>query len=790
MTQNRQYVTFIQASLLCLVIFMPLQGFAIGSIDSEIETDATPSFEVSQPITFIPSTRTAILLAQAVDQQTPEPKAGETTDPGSNPQPIVIENGKYGPVKPGDNLYQIARTALPKDSKISLQDAMQVIFDANPHAFLEAMEQIKLGAYLTIPNFPDEVSISETTEDQPTSPVLDSIALPADDQEGVAPFVEKPTIPDTPLEETTSEETTSEETTSEETASEETASEETLPKQELAAKPTEEESEPPKETDETITKSNSPSEITAPFGHDLPNDQQSAPKSVDEPINQLNEDSQVSDDTRASDDPPIGNDAPVVIEPSQPQATQDGINNELVDVRSQLAQAREELDRLINERESIGERGTTINRMSTSLAQNPMLQWVPWILVALMLPALLFLLLRHRKPTETFQTQEYPDIQPPAVVPDSTVNEFESPTLTGQSPLEKAGDTVEIMTSPVFGVPGDQSESSHDSSELEPSGPDTPQPLRPGLLAGNSAQTLEGEERRIQEADASLDTSQEAEIYLAYEQYSLAERTINQLLESEPDNDRNLLLQLKLFSQTGRMNELKNLSVELLQKHPDMESDTHKEIQNICAAALNQHSSMGTTQLPSGEITTETATQKLDETTNNDGAIEKEEIEEIKEIDPLTESPASDELYSDDIADYLSEDSLSDLDGLSADTMNIEYEDFAHALLDDNAPLEDLTEQEMDAISAEMELMDDPDQVIMEPSNSVSNYPEVEGLSDEDPHYAIVEDATVELDPQDRDSDSIATNLDIPFDQSTPLKDSPTEDEITEKTDLSERKPQ
>jgi len=781
MTQNRQYVTFLQASLLCLLIFMPLQGFAIGSI----ETGTIPSFNVSQRIAFNPSNRTAILLAQAVDPQTPEPKAGETTDPGSNPQPIVIENGKYGPVKPGDNLYQIARAALPKDSKISLQDAMQVIFDANPHAFLETMEQIKLGAYLTIPSFSNEVPASQATEDQPASPILDSIALPADDQEGVAPFVEKLTIPDTPLEETTPEETTPEETTSEETTSEET-----LPKQAPAAKPTEEESEPPKETDETITESNSPPEITAPFGHDLPNDQQSAPKSVDEPIHQLNEDSQVSDDTKAPDDPPIGNDAPVVIEPSQPQATQEGINNELVDVRSQLAQAREELDRLINERESIGERETTINRMSTSLAQNPMLQWVPWILVALMLPALLFLLLRHRKPTETSQNQEYPDTEPPAVIPDSTVNEFESPTLTGQSPLEKAGDTVEIMTSPVFGVPGDQSASSPDSSELEPSGPDTPQSLRPGLLASNSAQTLEGEERRIQAADASLDTSQEAEIYLAYEQYSLAERTINQLLESEPDNDRNLLLQLKLFSQTGRMSELKNLSVELLQKHPDMESDTHKEIQDICAAALNQHSSMGTTQLPSGEITTETATQKLDETTNNDEAIEKEEIEEIKEIDPLTESPASDELYSDDIADYLSEDSLSDLDGLSADTMNIEYEDFAHALLDDNAPLEDLTEQEMDAISAEMELMDDPDQVIIEPSNSVSNYPEVEGLSDEDPHYAIVEDATVELDPQDLDSDSIATNLDIPFDQSTPLKDSPTEDEITEKTDLSEGKPQ
>jgi hypothetical protein len=446
----------------------------------------------------------------------------------------------------------------------------------------------------------------------------------------------------------------------------------------------------------------------------------------------------------------------------------------LVDVRNQLAQAREELDHLISDRESLGKGQSTLGRMGASITKNPIQQWIPWILVALMLPALLFLFLRRRQPAavaSSIQAQP-PKIAAPTETSENTVNEFESPTLTGQSLTEKEGDTVEIMTSPVFGVQEDDTEPQQ-SDDLELSGEDTHQSLHPGLLSTNSSQTVEGEEERIKEADASLDTSQEAEIYLAYEQYSLAERTIDELLEAEPENDRNLLLRLKLYAKTDRMSELESLSAELLQKHPDEDSDTHKQVQDICEEALKQHSTKATTQLPASGIATHTATQHLNDTA--DGEI-IEEVEE-KGIDPIAKN--LDELYSDDIADYLSDDSLSNLDGLSTDTMSIEYEDFAHALLDDNAPLEDLTEQEIDAISAEMELMDEPDQVILE-SNS---YSEVQNLSDADPHYAtVVEDATVELSPQEGDYGPPATNLDIAFgEEDLTLQDPPTEDEVKEK---------
>jgi hypothetical protein len=78
-----------------------------------------------------------------------------------------------------------------------------------------------------------------------------------------------------------------------------------------------------------------------------------------------------------------------------------------------------------------------------------------------------------------------------------------------------------------------------------------------------------------------------------------------------------------------------------------------------------------------------------------------------------------------------------------------------------------------------MELMDEPDQVILE-SNS---YSEVQNLSDADPHYAtVVEDATVELSPQEGDYGPPATNLDIAFgEEDLTLQDPPTEDEVKEK---------
>ena len=779
MTQTKQYLTRLRASLFCLVAFMPLQGFALDLNEYKTQAASPPLQEVISETVIHPATfnqgsrKTALLLAQLV-----RPEDKEATDSEPVPEPIVIENGKYGPVKVGDNLYQIARAAIPKNSKISLQDAMQTIFETNPHAFLETLEQIKLGAYLTIPSFSDDTPAAEQDEtstaktdndqpvgdqpvaDQPASPVLDSIALPAYEDNstakgGIAPFVEEPSP---------------QATSPEEAAAPEVATAE----QEPAATSTEE--KPPKETQETIPESiASPEaiEIVAPSESDLPNDQPSTSSAIDTPIGELINDTQVQafEDTQTPNDSPNTDETTSTNELPQHQASQKGLSNELVDVRNQLAQAREELDHLISDRESLGKGQSTLGRMGASITKNPIQQWIPWILVALMLPALLFLLLRRRRMTASpIQEEPYPRIEPPTETSENTVNEFESPTLTGQSLTETEGDTVEIMTSPVFGVQEDDTEP-HQSDDLEPSGEDTHQSLHPGLLSTNSSRTLEGEEERIKEADASLDTSQEAEIYLAYEQYSLAERTIDELLEAEPENDRNLLLRLKLYAKTDRMSELKSLSTELLQKHPDETSDTHKQVQNICEEALKQHSTKATSQLPAAsEIATHTATQHLNDTADGEFI---EEVEE-KGIDPIAKN--LDELYSDDIADYLSDDSLSNLDGLSADTMSIEYEDFAHALLDDNAPLEDLTEQEIDAISAEMELMDEPDQVILD-SNS---YPEVQNLSDADPHYAaIVEDATVELSPQEEDPGPPATNLDIAFgEEDLTLQDPPTEDEV------------
>jgi len=786
MTQTKQYLPLLRASLFCLVAFMPLQGFALDFNEYKIQAASPPALKVlsetvTHPATFNQNRKKVLLLAQAV-----EPEAEEAADTESAPQPIIIENGKYGPVKLGDNLYQIARAAIPKNSKINLPDAMQAIFETNPHAFLETLEQIKLGAYLTIPNFSNDAPATEADKtstaktnndqpvgdqpitDQPTSSVLDSIALPAYEDNskakgGIAPFIEEPSP--------------------QAASAEEAAPEVATAEQEPAAPSTEE--KPPKETQATIPESIAfpeSSGIAAPSESDLANDQQSTSNAINTPIGESINDIQVQafEDRQTLNDSPNPDETITTNKLPQHQPSQEGLSNELVDVRNQLAQARKELDHLISDRESLGKGQSTLGRMGASITKNTIQQWIPWVLVALMLPALLFLLLRRRMTDSPIQEEPYHKIEPPAETSENTVNEFESPTLTGQALIEKEGDTIEIMTSPVFGVQEDET-APQQSDDLELSSDDTHQSLHPGLLSTGSPQTVEGEEDRIKEADASLDTSQEAEIYLAYEQYSLAERTIDELLEAEPDNDRNLLLRLKLYAKTDRISELHSLSAELLQKHPDEDSDTHKQVQDICRKALKQHSTKATTQLPAGEIATDTATQHPND--RADGEIIEEK--EAEEVDPIAKN--LDELYSDDIADYLSDDSLSNLDGLSADTMSIEYEDFAHALLDDNAPLEDLTEQEIDAISAEMELMDEPDQVILE-SNS---YSEVQNLSDADPHYAtVVEDATVELSPQEQDSGQPATNLDIAFgEEDLTLQDPPTEDDVKEQTDLSGRKP-
>jgi FimV-like protein len=721
MTQYKPSSFFLQTGLFCLLFFPSLQGFATGM--GELTTAAN----AERPLA---ATNTPIKTASHPFNS--EYKKPALVIAAATTRPITIKNGKFGPVKLGDNLYQIARAANPNSRTMSLQDTMQAIFKANPHAFLENMEQIKLGATLTIPDFSTQASAAKTSADSTeTSPSTEDkvptfLATPPakqTDKDAIKPASEQQQAPDDPPIDSVN--------------IEEEKSTNTTPSPALEADATivddddlKEPQTPQKDLPEATPEANM--EVRASEGIQLPDDPQAS------------EDTQTSNDGQTSSNTLDALEGKFTqpdtnVSPLQPESEE--LQGELGEMRNQLDQAHEELDQLIDERESLNvDQAEAASRAPTPLVENPIPQWVPWVLVALMLPALLFLLMRKRK-KPAVAVAAAPEPQAPngdiQAAPPNPTNEFESTTLTGQEGQEafaKETDTVEVMTSPIFGLHTDQDEL-RETNDLMPAGEETQQPLRPEFPSKSSTQTLECESERIEEADASVDMAQEADIYLAYEQYSLAERTIDQLLESEPESERNRLLQLKLYAETGRLPEMQNLASKLLEKHPDPESGRHKQIQTICEGAINQHGAQTTLQIPDPGATS---------STTNIGNPDRTDDE------PITKDPASESLYSDDISDYLSEDTLTELDGLGADTMNIEYEDFAHALLDDNAPLEDLTEDEMDAISAEMELLDTPDRVVID---STTRYSDVERFSDTDPHYLAGDEVTVELSADDQTLD-------------------------------------
>jgi hypothetical protein len=729
MTQIKPHLYFFQASLFCLITLLSFQGSAANS--NRQKDNGTPTQQGS------PAT---------------------SSDTGAAPA-IAIRNSQYGPVKPGDNLYQIARTANPSGTKRTLKETMQAIFEANPHAFLGSMAQIKLGATLTIPDFSEETPIENAKKTQTSSPVIDSIALPSRETNSSSGG-DVPTFVDQSTERKAQPETSN-------STQESTAKQEEVPP------------ELPSEADENHELPSEFNEIEATED----NGQIGSPKTfIDkEPSGKPLDVTPLadSDDEPAShQESPLENAIPNTSKPNseipQRQAFGRATTNELGDLRSQLADARQELDRLVSERDSsTAINQTSISRVGTSLSQSPLFQWLPWVLIALMLPLMLYLLLKRNRETVLpipDPNEEYPDFEADIITPTPSTNEFESPTLTGEENITRPGDTLEITTNPEYEVDSDHA-NLLDSSNIKPSGLNTLQ-SSPELTTRNPTQTLECNEDRPPKADASLDLAQEAELHLAYEQYSEAERNINQLLKSDPQNDRNRLLQLKLFAETARINELKALSEELLQKHPDEQSDIHKQIQSIRETSMSQYGNRATTQ-------------QIPMAVEEDGPIMAEP--EKGEKAPAAEELASEATYSDDISDYLSDNTLSDIDGLSVDTMSIEYEDFAHALLDDNAPLEDLTEQEMDAISAEMELMDEPDQLIIERNELTSNknYTEPGVLSDTDPHYRPAGERTLELCVENEPSEQFPSNVSNPFDLDAKLHNTTPGDQSSKDKDSS-----
>lgn len=203
------------------------------------------------------------------------------------------------------------------------------------------------------------------------------------------------------------------------------------------------------------------------------------------------------------------------------------------------------------------------------------------------------------------------------------------------------------------------------------------------------------------EPEQSLDATQEAEIYIAYDQFSLAEKTIDRLLANDPNNDKYQLLQLKLFSETGNMEELQNLSVKMLHKHPDPDSEVNQRIRAICDKAFTE------TNLKRADLAKPDMDPFLAENIDNE---------------TILEDMTAETLFVDGVEDYISSETLSDEDelqtGLSLDATAVGYDN------DFDTALENLTEESLGSLTRELppHLLEDRDktEVFDERSGSIT----------------------------------------------------------------------
>ena len=189
------------------------------------------------------------------------------------------------------------------------------------------------------------------------------------------------------------------------------------------------------------------------------------------------------------------------------------------------------------------------------------------------------------------------------------------------------------------------------------------------------------------DAGQHLDAAQEAEIYLAYQQFKLADKTITRLLEVDPENYKFQILKLHLLAKTGKMEDLQELSVELLSRFPNREDEIHQRIQDICDMAFSANLGAQVDPVRATEADSTAATEVMPE------------YEETKELDPNATAPSMPTTpLQDDITEFLNEDlTLSDTDPM-----------LVSSIIDHEADTEILDSSEYGEMSDQLtELMDD-----------------------------------------------------------------------------------
>ncbi len=207
------------------------------------------------------------------------------------------------------------------------------------------------------------------------------------------------------------------------------------------------------------------------------------------------------------------------------------------------------------------------------------------------------------------------------------------------------------------------------------------------------------------DAGQNLDAAQEAEIYLAYQQYKLADKTIHRLIESEPDNYKFQILKLQLLSKTGKMEELQELSVELLSRFPNRDDEVHQRIQEICDMAFSANIGGQASAAVEGSKEAETPLSEDSQVNTERNLDVVPEYEETKEMESPTEPGLEMTALQDDITEFLNEDlTLSDTDPMLVSSIidheveteinpDVEYTDISEQLTE---LMDDITEEGLD----------------------------------------------------------------------------------------------
>ena len=717
----------------------------------------------------------------------------------------VIKDGRYGPVRPGDSLSKIAKKIAGRGaSKDEIKALMQAIYVANPQAFTGSMDSLEKNSYLVIPSETD-VSMGEsylaTSAAIGISDFVTTLAgnepILIDETSVAGPKIPAPETP--PVSSATAA-----------AAAAEPAAE--APKQEAAAP---EEAAPAVEGElKILPPDQAAAEISRKLSRrmaELDKEASGMRAAPSQPAETVDNDpaiaapeevaSTITSDQQSGDQTTSGTTNAVLLqEIAALKSERKVLEQKISRTEEKLNRTEETLKRLELKIEALSKVGFGASDGSFS---SLIMKWLPWLLFIPLLPLLLFLVWRRRRDEEPVHVPQ-PTTGITAIdTPDAAVspgNRDDIETVESASRGIPAMD-LDLGDAEALELPSDDTAILASDSEIltndtekptEPTPREAPDATVPSfispetdieplvhpdlsqmdheLVAKDTQETMRPVQDEFDadatqiinhhddaESDSSLNAAQEAEIYLAYGQYSLAEETINRLLALEPDNDRHKLLQLKLFAETSRMNELQTLSVELMQKHPDPNSGMHQQISNICERAFTKKAGKEKTLTDQDEVQINTG--------------ETPEVLPPLDITLDGMSVGADKLsatYADDIGDYMSEQTLADLDLLDEDNDDKTVFEEPLEKTSETAPSlelptdgEDLTVSDLESLTVDLELQEAKLDMNAETIASPANEDQIEEFSDTDLRLEAID-----LD----DPKNLQSRLDISFDLESELE--------------------